>query len=302
MREGPRPGLGCVYVPAMDMDKTSENAASRFSALLAGAAKLPGVRVDREAYLRTALRRHCTEEDIRRATEETPAAAGIPLDVLDRLANESIRYETAKVSALSAAAGLPGVMAMPATVPADLAQYVSHMLRIAQKLAYLYSWPDLFDESDELDDATKGVLTLFFGVMFGTQSANAAVGKVAASMAEQVVRKLPQKALTQGVVYPVVRRVAGYLGVEMTKQTFAKSASKAIPVVGAAVSGGLTFATFRPMAKRLKKHLSGLELAAPTGQVIVGEVVRDEEVAVADEVKLPKQGREWRVVRRRKEA
>ncbi|MFJ3087183.1 hypothetical protein [Streptomyces sp. NPDC086838] len=286
----------------MDMDKTSENAASRFSALLAGAAKLPGVRVDREAYLRTALRRHCTEEDIRRATEETPAAAGIPLDVLDRLANESIRYETAKVSALSAAAGLPGVMAMPATVPADLAQYVSHMLRIAQKLAYLYSWPDLFDESGELDDATKGVLTLFFGVMFGTQSANAAVGKVAASMAEQVVRKLPQKALTQGVVYPVVRRVAGYLGVEMTKQTFAKSASKAIPIVGAAVSGGLTFATFRPMAKRLKTHLSGLELAAPTGQVIVGEVVRDEEVAVADEVKLPKQGREWRVVRRRKEA
>ncbi|RAJ67638.1 EcsC family protein [Streptomyces sp. KhCrAH-43] len=285
----------------MDMDKTSENAASRFSALLAGAAKLPGVRVDREEYLRTALRRHCSEEDIRRATEESPAAANIPLDVLDRLADESIRYETAKVSALSAAAGLPGVIAMAATVPADLAQYVGHMLRIAQKLAYLYSWPDLFDESDELDDATKGVLTLFFGVMFGTQSANAAVGKVAASMAEQVAKKLPQKALTQGVVYPVVRRVAGYLGVEMTKQTFAKSASKAIPVVGAAVSGGLTFATFRPMAKRLKKHLSGLELAAPTGQVIVGEVIRDGKSEAADEVKLPKQGRDWRIGRRRKE-
>ncbi|MYS37967.1 hypothetical protein GT025_28000 [Streptomyces sp. SID4920] len=290
-----------MYVPAMDMDKTSENAASRFSALLAGAAKLPGVRVDREEYLRTALRRHCSEEDIRRATEESPAAANIPLDVLDRLADESIRYETAKVSALSAAAGLPGVIAMAATVPADLAQYVGHMLRIAQKLAYLYSWPDLFDESDELDDATKGVLTLFFGVMFGTQSANAAVGKVAASMAEQVAKKLPQKALTQGVVYPVVRRVAGYLGVEMTKQTFAKSASKAIPVVGAAVSGGLTFATFRPMAKRLKKHLSGLELAAPTGQVIVGEVIRDGKSEAADEVKLPKQGRDWRIGRRRKE-
>ncbi|MGW7595688.1 hypothetical protein ACWGK9_42370, partial [Streptomyces rubiginosohelvolus] len=78
-----------MYVPAMDIDKTSENAESRFSALLATAAKLPGVRIDREAYLRTALRRHCSEEDIRRATEETPAAAGIPLDVLDRVANES---------------------------------------------------------------------------------------------------------------------------------------------------------------------------------------------------------------------
>ncbi|MGW2476359.1 hypothetical protein [Streptomyces sp. NPDC001665] len=280
----------------MDMDKTSENAESRFSALLAAGAKLPGVRIDREAYLRTALRRHCSEEDIRRATEETPAAAGIPLDVLDRVANESIRYETAKVSAISAATGLPGLLALPATVPADLAQYVGHMLRIAQKLAYLYSWPDLFSGEDDLDDATRSVLTLFFGVMFGTQSANAAVGKVAASMAEQVAKKLPQKALTQGVVYPIVKRVAGYLGVEMTKQTFAKSASKAIPVVGAAVSGGLTFATFLPMAKRLKKHLSGLEIASPAGQVVVGETVPP-----ADEVNIPKQGRDWRLVRRRKE-
>lgn len=283
----------------MDMDKASDSAASRFSALLVGAARLPGVRIDREAYLRTALRRHCSEDDIHRATKETPAAAGIPLDVLDRVANESIRYETAKASTLSAAAGVPGFIAMPATVPADLAQYVGHMLRIAQKLAYLYSWPDLFSDNDDLDDATKGVLTLFFGVMFGTQSANAAVGKVAEAMSKQVAKKLPQKALTQGVVYPVVKKVAGYLGVEMTKQTFAKSVSKAIPLVGAAVSGGLTFATFRPMSRRLKTHLSGLELAEPAGQVIVGEVVEDVESPVADEVKIPKPSREWRIVKRR---
>ncbi|MFD3608742.1 hypothetical protein ACFWXA_11840 [Streptomyces atroolivaceus] len=281
--------------------QVSENPESRFSALLAGAARLPGVRVDRAAYLRTALARHCSEDDVRRAMEETPAAAGIPLEVLDRVANESIRYETAKVSALSAAAGIPGFIAMPATVPADLAQYVGHMLRVAQKLAYLYSWPDLFStDNDDLDDATKGVLTLFFGVMFGTQSANAAVGKVAEAMSKQVAKKLPQKALTQGVVYPIVKKVAGYLGVEMTKQTFAKSVSKAIPLVGAAVSGGLTFATFRPMSRRLKTHLSGLELAKPVGgQVITGEVIKNEDLQAADEVKIPKPGREWRVVRRR---
>ncbi|MFD9544115.1 hypothetical protein [Streptomyces sp. NPDC060022] len=281
--------------------QVSENPESRFSALLAGAARLPGVRIDREAYLRTALARHCSEDDVRRAMEETPAAAGIPLDVLDRVANESIRYETAKVSALSAAAGIPGFIAMPATVPADLAQYVGHMLRIAQKLAYLYSWPDLFSaDNDDLDDATKGVLTLFFGVMFGTQSANAAVGKVAGMISEQVAKKLPQQALTKGVVYPIVKKVAQYLGVEMTKQTFAKSVSKAIPLVGAAVSGGLTYATFRPMSKRLKTHLSGLELAKPFGsQVITGEVIRDEDSPAAGQAKIPQPGREWRVLRRR---
>ncbi|MFD9876615.1 hypothetical protein ACFWXJ_20685, partial [[Kitasatospora] papulosa] len=113
----------------MVTNEVSENSESRFSALLVGAARLPGVRIDRAAYLRTALARHCSEDDVRRAMEETPAAAGIPLDVLDKVANEAIRYETAKVSALSAAAGIPGFIAMPATVPADLAQYVGHMLR-----------------------------------------------------------------------------------------------------------------------------------------------------------------------------
>jgi hypothetical protein len=245
----------------MATSKVNENPESRFSIVLVGAAKLPGVRIHREAYLRKALARYCSEDEICRAIEETPAEAGILLEVLDRAANDSIRYETTKVSALSAAAGIPGFVALPATVPADVAQYFGHMLRIAQKLAYLYSWPDLFSsDSDDLDDATKGLLTLFVGVMFGTQSANTAVGKVAGMMAEQVAKKLPQKALTQGVIYPIVKKVASYIGVQMTKQTFAKTVSKAIPVVGAVVSGGLTLATYLPMAKRLKRHLSSLEL------------------------------------------
>nr|WP_298558494.1 hypothetical protein [uncultured Streptomyces sp.] len=267
----------------MKQGKGIENPESRFSAVLLAAAKLPGVRIDREAYLRSALARHCSEDDLRRAIEESPAAAGIPVEVLDKAANDSIRFETGKVSALSAAAGVPGILALPVTVPADVAQYFGHMVRIAQKLAYLYSWPDLFsDDGDDVDDATMGVLTLFFGVMFGTQSANAAVGKIAGMMSEQVAKKLPQKALTQGVVYPIVKKVAAHLGVKMTKESFAKSVSKAIPLVGAVVSGGLTLATFLPMAKRLKKHLAGLPLAQPShrvmdGDVVDGEVVEDHE-------------------------
>ncbi|MET9105859.1 hypothetical protein [Streptomyces zhihengii] len=263
----------------MKQGKEVENAESRFFTLLLAAAKLPGVRIDREAYLRSALARRCSEEQISGAVDGTPAAAGIPADVLDKVAGDSIRYETAKVSALSAAAGVPGAFALPATVPADAAQYIGHMLRISQKLAYLYSWPDLFsDEGDEVDDATKAVLTLFFGVMFGTQSANAAVGKVAGLMAEQVAKTLPRRALTHGVIYPVVKRVAGHLGVKMTTQSFAATVSKAIPLVGAAVSGGLTLATFLPMAKRLKRHLADLPLTDLSHPVVDGDIVDAEVV------------------------
>jgi hypothetical protein len=262
----------------MAANNVPDNPESRFPAVLASAAKLPGVRINREAYLRKALARYCSEDEIRRAIDATPAAAGIPSETLNRAANDSIGYETAKVSVLSAAAGIPGFVALPATISADMAQYVGHMLRIAQKLAYLYSWPDLFSgDGDDVDDATKGMLTLFVGVMFGTQSANNAVGKVAGMMSKQAAKKLPQKALTKGVIYPIVKKVAGYLGVQMTKQTFARSVSKAIPVVGAVVAGGLTFSTYRPMAKRLKKHLSSLDLTKPTHRDVHVEVVEAHE-------------------------
>ncbi|MFJ3821777.1 hypothetical protein [Streptomyces nodosus] len=275
----------------MATGKEIEDPESRFSTVLVSAAKLPGVRIHREAYLRRALARYCSEDEIRRAIEETPAAAGISLEVLDRAAGESIKYETAKVSALSAAAGIPGLLFLPATVPADVAQYFGHMLRISQKLAYLYSWPDLFsDDGDDPDDATMGVLTLFLGVMFGTQSANAAVGKVAGMMSEQVVKKLPQKALTKGVIYPIVKKVAGYLGVKMTKQTFARSVSKAVPVVGAVVSGGLTFATYLPMAKKLKRHLASLELTKPAHRVVRVEAVEVHEASITDYAEQPDAG------------
>jgi hypothetical protein len=244
--------------------KEIDNSGSKFTQVLDAAARLPGVRINRDAYLRAALKRHCSKDQIAKAVAESPAAAGIPLAVIKAVANDSILHETAKVTALSTAAGIPGGLAMIGTVPADLIQYFGHVLRIAQKLAYIYSWPNLFtDEDDELDDATEGILTLFVGVMFGVQMAQSGVSKVSTMIAGQVLKKLPQKALTQGVIYPVVKKVAGYLGVSMTKQLFAGGVAKIIPVLGAVFSGGLTLGTFLPMSKRLQKHLASLELTKP---------------------------------------
>lgn len=235
---------------------------SKFSQVLEAAARLPGVRINRAAYLRTALKRYCTDDQIERAISETPAAAGIPLQTIHEAANASVGYETTKVTGLSAIAGIPGGLAMIGTVPADLAQYMGHMLRISQKLAYIYGWPDLFDGED-LDEATESMLILFVGVMFGVQLAQGGVTKVAAMIAANVAKKLPQQALTKGVLYPVVKKVAAHLGVSMTKKLFAGGVAKAIPLVGAVISGGLTLGTFLPMAKRLQKHLATLELTKP---------------------------------------
>lgn len=248
----------------MPKNRELEQPGSSFPQVLDLAAKLPGVRVDREAYLRAALKRHCTAEQVDRAVSESPAAAGVSMKVITEVANGSITYETSKVTGISALAGLPGGLAMLGTVPADLVQYVGHMLRVAQKLAYIYSWPDLFDgDGEEIDEATEGILTLFVGVMVGVQVAQGGVSKVATMIAAQVAKKLPQQALTKGAIYPIVKKVAGYLGVSMTKKIFASGVAKAIPVVGAILSGGLTLGTFLPMSKKLQKHLASLELTKP---------------------------------------
>ena len=48
----------------------------------------------------------------------------------------------------------------------------------------------------------------------------------------------------------------------MTKEVFANAvAKKAVPVAGAFISGGLTYASFKPGAERLRKHLRSLPVS-----------------------------------------
>jgi len=248
----------------MPSSQDLEQSKTTFSQVMEAAAKLPGVRIHRATYLRSALGRHCTTEQIEQAIRVSPASAGIPPSVITDIANTSITYETSKVTGISAIAGIPGGLALFGTVPADMAQYVGHMLRIAQKLAYIYSWPDLFgDDASEMDEATEGILTLFVGVMVGIQVAQAGVVKASTMIAAQVAKTLPAKALTKGTIFPIVKQVAKVLGVQMTKRMFASGVAKAVPVAGAVLSGGLTLATYLPMSKRLQRHLASLELTKP---------------------------------------
>ena len=53
------------------------------------------------------------------------------------------------------------------------------------------------------------------------------------------------------------------LGQKMVKATFAEGVSKAVPLLGGAISGGLTLATFKPMAHRLQKHFSTMAHMSP---------------------------------------
>ena len=234
----------------------------KFEAVLVESARLPMVKIDRESFLRKELRDRYSQETVEKAIQYNPAYAGLCVEDINKIAKSCITAETTTATALSAAAGLPGGFIMIGTVPADLAQYFGHILRILQKLIYLYGWHDLSLDSKEMNEETKNLLTLFVGIMFGVNGAVNTVNKLAAQVAKQVVKKLPQTALTKGVIYPIVKKVATILGVKMTKQIFASGVAKVVPILGAAVSGGLTFVTFKTMSEKLRKYLASSELAS----------------------------------------
>ena len=162
-----------------------------FEDVLVESAKLPMVKIDCESFLRKELQNRYTQEVVEMTIQYNPSYAGICAEDINKIAKSCIGAETTKVTALSAAAGLLGEFAMIGTVPADLAQYFGHILRILQKLIYLYGWNDLNLDSKELNEETKNLLILFVGVMFGVNGAVSAVNKLATQVAKQVAKKLP---------------------------------------------------------------------------------------------------------------
>ena len=258
--------------------------------------RFPGVRINRDEFLRQELTKlRASEEVIERALATSPALAGVPLLALDTLADETITYETNKSAALSFAAGLPGGFAMLGTIPADLMQYYAHALRIMQKLAYLYGWRDLLADVDE-DDEMLGVLAVFFGVMLGVGGAAqslTAFARIAAKTAYQ--KHVTKRALMSITWYPVVKYSLRVIGINITKSSFTKGASKIVPVIGGFVSSGLTFMALQTQSARLKGHLRelpppGIDAEGWAQRVLDTTPARGKQL-VADEVQKTMKGK-----------
>lgn len=222
--------------------------------ILRNALALPGVAIDRDEYLRSALRNDCTPEELSRAIEYRPAVV-VSRERIDKIASAAINYHTATVTSLSTLTGLPGGPAIVASIPADLAQYYFHVFSLSQKLAYLYGFPDLRDKNARLTDEAADMLTLFVGVMMGARVASNVLRDISRDLAVQVAKKVPTKTLTRTLYYPIVRQVATRIGLDLSKSNVTRTLGRFIPLVGGIVSGAVTYAAFYPGARRLQKTL-----------------------------------------------
>lgn len=227
--------------------------------------KVPGVSVNRENFLKKELLTKYSQETINQAILTTPMKAKIQQEDIDNIANTIIQNERLKVSGISAALGTPGGVAMVATIPADIAQYYGCMLRVAQKLLYLYGFPQIeYKENEQaFDTETMNQIILCMGVMFGVANAKNGLLAVAKALGTGVEKQLMKKALTKGTIYPIVKSISKWFGVKMTKEIFAGFFKKAIPLVGGVVGGGLSYATFKPCCVKLKSVLEDTYLSNP---------------------------------------
>ncbi|MGW6174773.1 hypothetical protein ACWF5H_14900 [Arthrobacter sp. NPDC055138] len=244
--------------------------------------RLRGVRIDRAQFLKAELhKRGLGAAEIDRVILENPAAAGISLDMLDEIAESAIDFETGKSTALSFAAGLPGGFAMFGTVPADITQFYMHAFRVMQKLAYTYGWQSFLDDLEDVDDETLGMLAAFLGVMMGVGGASTTVSRFAAQVARPAVqKKIASVALTKTAWYLPMKQTLRIVGVQVTKQTFANTVSKVVPVIGGVVSGGLTFVTLKTQSNRLMKHLREIPPPNVDAEAYLAAVKRADETSL----------------------
>ncbi len=234
-----------------------------FNQVIRKAMKVPGVKIDRAAFLRKELIKYYGEDIVADAIRYNPARAGIPRNAIDTISKSPIEYETNKVTALSAIASLPGGVAAFGSVSADMVSYYAHILRIVQKLAYLYGFPDFQLNEDSIDEETLNYILVFVGIMFGVQGASETANKIAAKVADNVARKLPQKALNKSVINPLFGKLLSKIGAKASKQTVADLFASAVPVMSAAFSGGLTYVTFMPRCYKLRNTLRKYRLCDP---------------------------------------
>ncbi|MCK9249466.1 MAG: ADP-ribosylglycohydrolase family protein [Solirubrobacteraceae bacterium] len=115
---------------------------------------------------------------------------------------------------------------------------------------------ELLDGGGELSEAAQIRIIAYLGAMLGAAGAATLVTQTSKVAGQNLGKKVATQALTKTAWYPLVKKVGAILGQKITKKTIEKTITKAVPIVGGVVSGGLTYVAFRPMGGRLADTLA----------------------------------------------
>lgn len=249
--------------------KTEKTA--KFVPLLRAVLRIPGVAVDREEFLRRELGESCPRETVDEAVAFNPAKAGVSKELINKLSADVVSYETINATSLSALVSLPGGPWALGAAAADMVSYFAFVLRAVQELAYLCGFGQFeIEENSE----TVEQLMLFVGTMFDVQGASVALELAADVLADRMVKQAAERSL----LLPLITRIGEAIGTHVTRHMLADTLASAVPLLGGALSGGLTYLLFKPGCVKLREQLMSYDLcdpeyyrAAPAGETEEGD-------------------------------
>lgn len=237
----------------------SEKAMQMTKEMIAKLSSIPIVRVDRDEFLKKVFGNSPYIDDIITYGPQHVYST----DSLRAKADEIVRNSTRKSSVASFVAGLPSNLAVTvAASVVDIGQYFAFALNMAQQIAYLFGENQLFSTFDPSEDMLKtdgtsipesaqARMIAYLGTMLGVNGAGALIVKTAHNAGTAMGKRVAAQALTKTAWYPLLKKVASVLGYKITKKTIEGAIIKTVPVIGGAISGAITYVTFKPMGGRL---------------------------------------------------
>lgn len=221
------------------------------------ALKVPLVKIKRQEFLVKNFSNGESPETIRKMLDTSPFKAGIERSKLSKVAIECIKYEKFWVTTKSAATGLGGgtPITIAGAVVADLGNNLAHEMRVIQKLAFIYGWPDIFDIDRDMDEETKNVILLFVGVMIGVKGASEMLLKVANHFGQNLGKEIAKTALTKTAWYPILKKICEAVFIKISKKAVANAVEKGLPILAVVLSGAITYSAFSKEATNLKDYL-----------------------------------------------
>lgn len=120
---------------------------------------------------------------------------------------------------------------------------------------------------------------ILIGTMFGIETAKNALVRVIYVAGETVGKHVAAKALTKTAWFPIIKKVAWEIGQKVTKQTVKNAITKSFSVLGAVVSSGITFISFRPLGH----NLANVYVDILNGKYDIDMVMRDDFIKANEE-------------------
>ena len=209
-------------------------------------------RINRNRFLATSLAPFCTPEDLNKIAFLRPESL-VEVQVLDHLGKEIVEKHLNQAALISGGAGLLGASAMWLSVPGDTLQFVTQLVIMTQKLAYLYGWDDFFF-NEEPTDETIARLSLILGYGVGVHEAKGVIMSVANDMMPNLNEAMAQEQIDKN--HPIVKKTVSALSEQLLRTAVSGGLAKVLPIVGAVASGIWSYKSFRPIAERIRLLLS----------------------------------------------